>query len=40
MSEDPRNLSQWGELAHRVREQFRVTRPLPGAASWTLVMPM
>jgi hypothetical protein len=36
--EDQRYLSQWGELSHRVREQFRVTRPMPGAASWTLVL--
>lgn len=36
--EDQRYLSQWGELAHRVREQVRVTRPLPGTASWTLVL--
>lgn len=36
--EDQRYLSQWGELSHRVREQIRVTRPMPGAASWTLVL--
>lgn len=36
--EDQRFLSQWGDAAHRVREQFRVTRPLPRVPAWTLVL--
>lgn len=36
--EDQRYLGQWGELSHRVREQLRVTHPIPGAPGWTLVL--
>lgn len=36
--EDQRYLAQWGEVAHRMREQFRITRPLPGGPGWTLVL--
>lgn len=36
--EDQRFLSQWGDAAHRVREQFRITHPLPRVPAWTLVL--
>ena len=36
--EDQRYLAQWGETAHRVRGQVRVTRPLPRMSGWTLVV--
>ena len=36
--EDQRFLRQWGDAAHRVREQIRVTHPLPRASAWTVVI--
>lgn len=38
LREDERYLSQWGEAAHRVRGQLRVSRPMPRAPGWTLVV--
>ena len=36
--EDQRFLAQWGDAAHRVREQLRFARPLPRVPGWTLVL--
>lgn len=36
--EDQRYLGQWGELSHRMREQFRFTRPIPSVPSWAMVL--
>lgn len=36
--EDQRFLDQWGDAAHRVREQLRITRVLPKWPSWTMVL--
>lgn len=38
LREDQRVLDQWGDAAHRVREQFRVTHPVPKAPAWTIVL--
>ena len=35
--QDQRYLAQWGDAAHRTREQIRVTRPLPNTSRWLFV---
>lgn len=38
LREDQRYLAEWGDASHRIRESFRMTRPLPGKPAWTLVV--
>jgi hypothetical protein len=36
--EDQRYLGQWGELSHRVREQFKIAHPIAASPAWSLVL--
>ncbi len=36
--EDQRYLAEWGDTAHRAREQLRISRPLPARADWRLIL--
>lgn len=38
LREDQRYLSQWADASHRLRESVRVSRPVPSAPSWTMVL--